>query len=330
MIIESSDYELLSDNMYYLRAKSLLCTIESQLINEDENIFVVIEPYEFETVKVNNNRLSVGWRINDGRKFIETKGILNKEETENLLTKFRGLIIGYPYFQLSVSILGKRDSFNCDVIRIKGGCKKSHPFYGYEDFSVDFISLQRNGAVEIITSIKSSDVNKQFRIDKTPKIGQILSIKNSILNPSDLKDYINGVKTSYMGTPAYKWEEVKGNIIGDSYVSYLSMTISFDYKLGQLYFSENLYERTYEIISHSSMDPWNDECTDSTDRYVWATFAFNESYFIDLIRKIINWNLVSSLSESCIKFKEPIKKTDFTELTGIHLFESIIHTSTRY
>lgn len=327
MVIESNEYELLSDNMYYLKAKSLLCTIKSQFVNDIENTFVTIYPYELETVKINNNRLSVGGRICDGRKFIETKGVLNKEETECLLTEFRGLIIGYPCFQLSVNIFGKVNTFDCDVIRIKGGCKRPHPYFGYEEFSVDFISLQKNGSVERITSIKSEDETKMFTITQKSKIGQILSIKNELLNPLDLKDYINGVKTSYMGTPPYKWEEVKGNVIRDSSFSYLDMTISFESKIGRLLFSENLYERTYEIISHSSMDPWNEERTDSTDRYIWGTFAFNESYFVNLIYKLSNWEFVSMLSESCIKFKRPIKKSEFTKLTGIFLFESIIHTS---
>lgn len=51
MVIESNEYELLSDNMYYLKAKSLLCTIKSQFVNDIENTFVTIYPYELETVK---------------------------------------------------------------------------------------------------------------------------------------------------------------------------------------------------------------------------------------------------------------------------------------
>lgn len=330
MIIDSNEYELLSNNMYYLKAKSLLCTIETQSIDEIKNTFVVIEPYEFKNIILDNNRLNVGWRTSGGREFLETKGILNKEECEELLEKFRGLIIGYPYFQLSVNISGGTEPFECDVIRIKGGFKNQFPYCGYSEFSVDFISLQRNGTVGIVTSLKTSDIAKKFTVTKVPKVGQILSIKNRFLCPSDLKDYINGVKTSYMGTPLYNWEEVKGNVTGDSFVSSLSMTINFDSKIGQLFFSENLYKRTYEIISHSSMDPGNDECTESTDRYIWGTFGFNEFSFINLIKEMSQSHLVSSLSESYIKFKVPIKKSDFTKLTGIYLFESIIHSSYRY
>ncbi len=330
MSINSEEYELLSTNMYYLRAKSLNCTIKSQWTDEVENTFVVINPCEFKAMEVNNNKLTVEGRISDGRKFIETKGILNKDRIEKILTRFRGIIIGYPYFQLSVSISDNLEQFECDVIRIQGGFKNQFPYIGYSDFSVDFISLRKNGIVEIAKSLKATDVEKKFRIIKMPKVGQILSTSNSFLGPSDLKDYINGVKTSYMGTPSYEWKEVKGNVTEDSFISHLNMNVSLDSIIGRLYFFENIYERTYEIISHSSMDPGNDECTERTDRYIWTTFAFNELYFVDLIKKLSKSRLVSNLSESLIEFKEPIRKSDFTKLTGLHLFESIIHSSSRF
>ena len=57
MSINSEIYELLSTNMYYLRATSLNCTIESQLIDGVENTFVVINPCELKTVEVNNSKL---------------------------------------------------------------------------------------------------------------------------------------------------------------------------------------------------------------------------------------------------------------------------------
>lgn len=50
MIIDSNEYELLSNNMYYLKAKSLLCTIETQSIDEIKNTFVIIEPYDFKNI----------------------------------------------------------------------------------------------------------------------------------------------------------------------------------------------------------------------------------------------------------------------------------------
>lgn len=133
-----------------------------------------------------------------------------------------------------------------------------------------------------------------------------------------------------MGSPSHNWEEVKGTVTDDSLISYLGMKISFDTKIGQLYYSENLYSRTYEIISHSSMDPGNDECTESTDRYIWGTFAFNEFSFINLIKVLSTSPLVSCFSKDFIKFKSPIKKSDFTKLTGIYLFESITQNSFRY
>ena len=329
MSINSEIYELLSTNMYYLRANSLNCTIESQLIDGVENTFVVINPCELKTMEVNNSKLAVGGRINDGRKFIETKGVLNEDRIKELLTRFRGMIIGYPHFQLSVNASDTLDSFECDVIRVKGGFKNQFPYLGYSAFSVDFISLLRNGDVGFVKSYKASDVNKKFKITKITKVGQVVSNRNSLLGPSDFSDYINGVKTSYMGTPPYEWKEVKGNITHDSYIPHLGMKVCLDSRIVQLYFSENLYERTYEIISHSSMDPGNDECTESTDRYIWATFAFNESYFVNMIKRLAQSNLVSNFSESFIEFKEPIKKSDFTKLTGIHLFESIINSSFR-
>ena len=47
---------------------------------------------------------------------------------------------------------------------------------------------------------------------------------------------------------------------------------------------------------HSSMDPGNDECTESTDRYIWATFAFNESYFVNMIKRLAQSNQIGRAS----------------------------------
>ena len=108
------------------------------------------------------------------------------------------------------------------------------------------------------------------------------------------------------------------------------MNMDLDSRIIKLSFSENLFERTYEVISHSSMDPGNDECTESTDRYIWAVIAFSEKSLIELIKILSKSPLVAALDNNNIRFGSPIKKSEFEEITGIHLIESIIETSTRF
>ena len=329
---QTSTYELLSNNMYYLKASSLECTIQSKDEAGESYSYLKIIPRDFESMELNNNRLTVGGRIHGGREFIERKEILNHGKIDKLLSEFRGTIIGYPRFQFLVDLYNESEQIKCDVISIRGGYRHNPPYYGYCQLSVDFISFLNDATIQK-RSYDISDVGKKFKIVRVPKVGQIIGLKDAygqFLNPSYLDDFINGVYTSYMGKQPYAWQEVRGNITTDSCISSLTMDISFDSKLIHFHYNENLYEHTYEIISHSSMDPGNDECTESTDRYVWATIAINEKTLVEIIKTLSTSPLVSMIGDNYIKFAKPIKKSEFKELIGVHLFESIIETSTRY
>lgn len=329
-------FELISTDMYYIRAKELNCKIHSFVIDETERTSVKIIPFELESVELNNRKLSARGCISEGREYIEKRRNIPKEEVNGLFSEFRGVIFGYPYYQLVINLPDEKDTITCDIVRIKGGFQNTLPWVGYAKFSVDFLELEKNGEIRLIKSFSASDAGKKFSIRKSEKVGQIISPFPdfpwgiSYLNPSDLVDFINGVRTSYMGSPSHPWTELKGNIITDSIINYLNIEISFKTRTITFYNRENLYEKTYEIISHSLMDPWNDECTENTDRYIWANISFNDNTLIELIKNLTKCGQVMSFDSKHVRFKNGIKKSEFEELTGIHLFESIIHTSSKY
>ena len=71
---------------------------------------------------------------------------------------------------------------------------------------------------------------------------------------------------------------------------------------------------------------------ESTDKFIWAAFSFNESFLLSFLASI---ETVSSFSFEkqnyenvmCIRFNKEMTKNRFEELTGIHLFELTQHTS---
>lgn len=329
----TSTFELLSTNMYYVKASLLECELCSKTEDDLEYAFVKINPSELESVSLNNNRLTVGGRIYGGREFIEKRGLLNQDETNALFSEFRGTIIGYPYYSLSVDVNDEVEPIQCDAIRIKGGFKNKFPYFGYCDFSVDLIAITGNGTVEKIKSYSKEDIGKLLKIRNKPKVGQIVGTKDSyspFLNPSDFVDFINGVKTSYMGQPNYQWAEIRGNINTDSSLTRVWLKIDLGAKIISFSYHENLYQRTYEVISHSSMDPGNDECTESRDRYLWAHLAFDENMLINLIANLAKNNLVNKVDSNFIKFTSSIKKSDFFKITGVKLSEAVVETCERY
>lgn len=329
----TSTFELLSTNMYYVKASLLECELCSKTEDDLEYSFVKIKPIGLESVSLNNNRLTVGGRISGGREFIEKRGILNHDETNALFSEYRGTIVGYPYYSLSVDVNDEIEPMECDAIRIKGGFKNKFPYCGYCEFTVDLITITGNGKVEKVKSYKKEDIGKLLKIRKKPKVGQIVGTRDSyspFLNPSDFEDFINGVKTSYMGQPNYEWAEIRGNINSESSLTRVWLKIDLEAKIISFSYQENLYQRTYEIISHSSMDPGNDECTESRDRYLWAHLAFDENMLINLIAALAKNNLVDKVNSNFIKFTSSIKKSDFFNITGVKLSEAIVETCERY
>lgn len=78
------------------------------------------------------------------------------------------------------------------------------------------------------------------------------------------------------------------------------------------------------------MDPGNDECTESRDRYLWAHLAFDENMLINLITNLAKNNLVDKVDSNFIKFTSSIKKSDFFKITGVKLSEAVVETRERY
>lgn len=325
---ELHTFELLSTNLYYLEAENLTCSVATESDGMITNNSLCIVPNLLHSIRIDNSRLNAGGRIN-GREFLEYKQLLTESDKNEFLSKFRGYIIGYPYNELSV-LFQDKSKLLCDVIRVKGGYKNPFPYIGYNCFQIDFIKLQPNGSVKILKTFDSS-LSSSFTISKIPKVGQIISAHGSLLNPSDLVDFINGVKTSYMGTPSCNWESVRGNIETDSIIKSLDLSINLNCNVARFSFSENLYHREYEIISHSSMDPGNDTGIDSTDRYIWANLSFNAKSLVEIISTLSKISEIKCLDNICIiKFNSPILKSVFENITNVHLFESIASNSVRF
>lgn len=329
-------FELISTDMFYIRAQELNCKICSYVVDDAECTSVTIRPSKLESAELNNNRLTAGGRMHGAREFIEKKRNIPKEKVDEMFSQFRGVIFGYPFYNLVVNFQDDKETITCDIVRIKGGFKNPFPWIGYAKFEVDFLVIDKKGDLQLIKSLNATNVGKTFSIRKTERSGQIIGRfpdfpwRHPYLNPSDLVDFINGVHTSYMGATPHPWAEIKGNVLNDSTISYLNIVISFKSRTITFYADENLYKNTYEVISHSSMDPWNDEITESTDRYIWAIFSFNEKSLIDIIRNLSTSEQVKSFDNKHVRFEKGIKKSEFEELTGIHLFESIIETSSRF
>ena len=100
-------------------------------------------------------------------------------------------------------------------------------------------------------------------------------------------------------------------------------------------YQETLHQRSYKIFNK------DDECLDTTKRYLWATYRFQSSYhlikFINQISQIAD--IIQQDKENyfgdieylqIFKFKESISKSEFESATGIHLSESIITTHSRF
>ena len=333
--MDKSIFKLYSTNLYSVHADSLVCSIANKNIDGIDNIFAVIKPQNISLLSMDNSSLHVGYSMNIGREFLERKGIIEGEEQTEFLSFFRGMIYNYPAFELIVEFEKDHSIINCDVIRVKGGCKRELPYYGYVPFAVEFIEFAPNGEKHIIKQISDPADYETFRIKLAPKVGQILSRLFAgvcFLDAIDLDDYIDGVRHSYQGRGGYHWKEVKGDVNSDSQISSLEFSINLNSHIAKLYDRRNLYYREYQVISHASFDPGPDDCYESTDKFIWAAFSFNESFLLSFLASI---ETVSSFSFEkqnyenvmCIRFNKEMTKNRFEELTGIHLFELTQHTS---
>lgn len=330
MIREGFTFKLYSTNLYSVKADSLVCSIGEKNIDGIDNIFAVVEPQNPVLMYMDNRSLHVGYSINLGREFLERKGKIEGKQQQEILSTFRGLIFNYPDYQLNVEFKKDESNISCDIIRVRGGYKRKPPYFGYAPFGVDFIEFAPNGEVKIIKQISNPDEYDTFVIKETPKIGQVLS-RN--LDAIDLEDYIDGVKRSYQGRGIYNWKEVKGEINSPDSFSYLDLYINLEHHHARLHYSENLDYREYEVISHASFDPGPEECYESTDKFIWAAFSFDESYLLNFLAKVASVSTFTfkqcgySQSKIEMRFNDVMTKSEFEELTGIHLFELISHTS---
>ncbi len=261
-----------------------------------------------------------------------------KEIDKNKLTGFRGAIIGYPTMQFSVrfntesSEICNNSPFICDVIAINGGQKSPLPAYASPSFSINFYKFTPKGEVEQI--MKITDNKCHFTIYGEELNGQIPSKTNgSLLCPQDIVDFIQKCKSGYSGRPPHKWEEVLGNKNDDSTFDYLSFDIRKQFIF--LTYEKNLHQESGQIFNK------DDEWLDSTDRYLWATYRFQSSYhlikFINQISQIADIILQDKKDffgdieyQQIFKFRESISKSEFESATGIHLFESILTTHSRF
>lgn len=332
---KESTIKIYSENLYSTKSDALVCSIANKCIDGVDNIFVVIEPNNMSSMYMDNSSLHVGNWTNKGREFLEMKGIIEGEKRKEVFSCFRGMIFNYPSSQLTVEFAKDHSTITCDIIRVKGGYKRKSPYFGYAPFSVEFIEISVNGDILINKQISSPDEYDTFVIKETPKIGQILSRKFTgvnFLDAIDLEDYIDGVSHKIMNRGNYHWREVKGSVNTDSQFDSLELSINLDQHIAKLFSKKNLHYREYQVISHASMDPGPDDCYESTDKYLWAAFSFDESYLLNFLVIMAS---VSTLtyekgyfgSKIIIKFVDIMTKARFEELTGIHLAELVEKTT---
>ena len=314
----------LQETTYRLTAHHLDIQVTEGLNNSNSVLANIIPNNNEKPIKIDHYRPSTwGWGE-------------PKETSQNILTGFRGSIIGYPHMRFSVHFnTGFAESNNnstiyCDVIEIDGGQICPNPAYGALSFRINFYKFSANGEVELIKQI--TDTKCQFTIHGQEFNGQILSkqfVGPCILCPREILDFIQKCKTGYMGRPPYKWEEVLGNKTDDSTFSTLLFDIRGQYIF--FYYHDILHQRIYKIFRK------DEEWLYSTDRYLWAIYRFQSSYhLVKIINQIIQIaEIVQQDKENHIgtieyiqmfKFKKTISKSEFESATGIHLFESIITT----
>ncbi len=329
--MEEGIFKLYCTNLYKVKANSLVCSIANKIIDGIDNIFAVIEPKSLSSLYMDNSALHVGPWTNKGREFLEMKGLIEGEKRNEIFSFFRGMIFNYPSSQLKVEFVKDHSTITCDIIRIKGGYQRKSPYFGYAPFSIEFIEFAANGEICVNKQISKPEEYDTFVIKETPKIGQILSRKFvgvNFLDAIDLEDYIDGVSHKIMNRGKYHWGEVKGSINSDSLIDSLEFSINLKNHIAKLYYQKNLHYREYQVISHASMDPGPDDCYESTDKYIWAAFSFDEAYLLSFIAKmetVSSFTYASKYFDSiiCIRFKDIMSKSKFEELTGIHLLEYV-------
>ena len=335
MDLEGNTFNLYSENLYRIKADSLICSISNRCIEGVENIFAVIEPHKLSLMEMDNSSLHVGFSPYLGREFLERKGVVEDDKRQEILSFYRGLIFNYPECQLTVEFNKDNSKIICDIIRVRGGFQRKSPYFGYAPFAIDFIVFAPNGEVQIVKQISTPDEYDTFVIKEIPKIGQVLYRKFAgirSLDAIDLEDYIDGVSRSYTMCGTYNWKNVKGDISHDSRLSSLDLQIDLKHHLATLYNTTNLYYREFQVISHASFDPGPDDCYESRDKYIWAAFSFDESFLLNFLAKMATVSTFTFEkgyfdSKIVFTFNDVMTKSKFEELTGIHLSELIEETS---
>ncbi len=335
MNLERRLFQLYSENLYRIKADSLICSISNRCIEGVNNTFAVIEPRNLALMDMDNSSLHVGNWINNGREFLERKGIIGEEKRQDILSFYRGLILNYPECQLVAEFNKDNSKITCDVIRVRGGFQRKSPYFGYAPFAIEFIVFASNGEVQIVKQISNPDEYDTFVIKEVPKIGQVLSRKFAgvcFLDAIDLEDFIDGVSRSYTMCGSYNWKNVKGDINSDSRIYSLELSINLKHHIAKLYNATNLHYREYQVISHASFDPGPDDCYESRDKYIWAAFSYDEAFLLDFLAKMASVSTFSFEkdyfdSKIVFTFNDVMTKSQFEELTGIHLSELIEETT---
>lgn len=251
-----------------------------------------------------------------------------EEEISSTISNFRGIISGYPKYKLHIEYYEPStkltEEFECDAIRAVGGVKENLPFTKNLPH-LKFYKISPQGKVSVL-KVLDKWVNK-IKVASKEHFGQIPGTFISTLSPSAFDEYIDKCKASYMGRPSHDWIEVYGNHSSYSDIQGLYIKINFEAQILSFQLTRNLYERTYTIHSNSSMDPGDDECTDSTDLFIWAHLHFNETSLLYLMNKLLK---IGDINGNYISFKSKVSTIEFEQITGIHLNISIIETQNRY
>lgn len=320
---------LIKEDYYLLASDSISLSIEKI----DDSVNVLLQPNGFKYMKIDNRFLNVSYKWSGGAELREKVGDINTLDREKLFSNFSGVIMGYPYYKLSVVYGDEKDPIICDLIDIR------RQYYLDSSDGMRFLSIEPDGSSKVVKEIKQEDIPITIRIGLIKYVGQICgdTLPYSMLHSPNILVEI-AYQQKYNGNchPPYDWSKKIDNVKRDTTINEIKLSIDFKGRIAILEDVETKSLRTYTIRSNSSLDPGDDIGEDFKKRMVWALAVIDEFYIIKLI---IELQKVAKLSSPflrnmnevivLIRFYNEISKSEFKKMFGIQLLEVVSEYSVR-
>ena len=323
---------LIKEDYYLLASDSISLSIEKI----DNSVNVLFQTDGFKYMKMDNRFLNVSYKWSGGAELRDKIGDIDTLDREKLLSNFSGVIMGYPYYKLSVVYGDEKDPIICDLIDIR------RQYYEHPSNGMRLLSIEPDGSSEVVKEVKQEEMPITIRIGLTNYVGQICgdTLPYSMLHsPNILVEIAYQQKyniNSYH--PPYDWSKGIDNVKRDSSFKEMELSIDFKGRIAFFKFVETLSSRTYTIRSNSSLDPGDDIGEDVKSRMIWALAIIDELYIIRLIIELQKFAKLSALpylrylNEVVVRieFYNEISKSEFKEMFGIQLLELVSEHSYRY